>query len=508
MSHPLVILEAALFCLGFAGVGLLSLAEAALVSASKAELARMAEEGDERARLVLRLREGRGEFITAIIIGINCCIIMVSTTATLLYLRYSAGQEWDEPTEKAIHAAVHIGTLFALLLLAELTPKAYAVRRPEAAAVAVVRPTRALMTTLTGVVRVLGAAAGGLLRLVGGRRGHLVTEEEIRSAADVAEEEGIVAPEERDMMERIIELRDTTVREVMVPRVDVVALPTSATVDDVISAVQEHGLSRFPLYEDDIDDVVGILYVNHLLPHLVNGANDVKLAEVARPPVFAPESKKLDKLFDELRAAKVHMAVVIDEYGATEGIVSMEDILEEIVGEIADEHDVPLEEIVAVSDTEAVVDARVTIDDVNERLETYFPEGQYDTLGGFVLEQASRIPEVGDEVRWENLRIIVVEREGPRLGRLRVLRDPPGGILRRNDEEIVARGSLTIGELQQVLGDELRAPAEQTLGELVAEEAEDDPERGAKMSWGGFELTVLEANGDRVHKVRIVGGRG
>jgi len=507
MSDPLVILEIVVGCLGFLSVGLLSLAEAALVAASEAHLTRRAELGDRRAAAVLDLREGHGDFLAAILVGINCCVIVVATAATLLELRFLRRPGGSHAAETIVHLAV----LGLLLLLAELTPKLFALRRPEAVAIAVVRPVHVLTGILQHLVRLLRVIAVGLIRLAGGRPGqpgHFVTEDEIRHAADVAEEEGSVEPEEREMIEHVIELGTTTAREVMIPRVDIVALPTTATVDEAVTAVEQRGLSRLPLYDGDIDNIVGILYVTDLLAHLADGYRDLDLADLARPPVFVPESKKLDDLFDEMRAAQVHLAIVLDEYGATEGLVSLEDILEEIVGEIQDEHDVPLQDIVVVSPTEAIVGARTPIDEVNERLDTYLPEGEYDTLAGFVLEQAGMIPEPGQEVRWHNIRIVVLERKGPALGRLKVLRDAPAEILLCREEEIIARANLTVGQLQTVLARELDRPAEQTLAAVLAAEAEGPLERGTEVLWDDLVLTVLEAEDGEAKKVRIVPGRG
>ncbi len=503
MTGPLPILEALLAGLGFAAVFFLSLAESALVSASRADLEALARAGNSRAALVVRLTAGYKDCISAILVSINIAVILISTSMTLLFFRLLGEQAG------AGEKLLHVATVAAILLFCEITPKSYAVRDPERLAMKVARPVYALTWVLQHLVRVLRWIAIGLITLAGGepgKPGHFVTEDEIRGLASVAEEEGVVEPQEREMLEGVIELQTTTAREVMVPRMDMVALPTTATVDEAIEVVQEYGFSRIPLYEHDIDQILGVLYVNDLITELAQGYHEVPLASVARQVPFVPESKKIDELFEELRQAKVHVAIVIDEYGATEGLVSMEDILEEIVGEIEDEHDVPADSIVRISEREALIDARADLDDVNSELNTFFPEGPYDTIGGFVFEQAGKIPEVGEQVRWENVTLTVVEREGLRIGKLRLVRDEPAEILRLSEEEVVVQGNTQLRQLSQALGAELEGDPDQTVGALLLEELGGESERGAQVSLGPYELTVLKGNGTTIEQVRVTPG--
>jgi CBS domain containing-hemolysin-like protein len=252
--------------------------------------------------------------------------------------------------------------------------------------------------------------------------------EEESSLLDLMEMEGAnggIEAEERAMIRGIIKLVETAVREIMVPRIDIVAVDTDATVDEVMELIMERGYSRIPLYEGTIDNVVGVLYAKDFLRYLTRGAHPPSLKDIARPPYFIPESKKVDELLADMRLNHVHMAIVVDEYGGTAGLVTIEDLLEEIVGEIEDEYDRTEVTVERIGPDEAILDARVSIDDLNEILGLAIEGEDFDTVGGFVYHLLGRVPIPGDEVSADGLRLRVLSVLGRRIKKVRVVREPP-----------------------------------------------------------------------------------
>jgi len=241
---------------------------------------------------------------------------------------------------------------------------------------------------------------------------------------EIEEANGGIEAEERAMIRGIIKLVETAVREIMVPRIDIVAVDTDATVDEVMGLIMERGYSRIPLYEGTIDNVVGVLYAKDFLRYLVRGAQPPSLKDIARPPYFIPESKKVDELLAEMRLNRVHMAIVVDEYGGTAGLVTIEDLLEEIVGEIEDEYDRGEVTIERISPDETILDARVSIDDLNELFGLAIEGEDFDTVGGFVYHLLGRVPVPGDEVCSNGLRLRVLSVLGRRIKKVRVVREP------------------------------------------------------------------------------------
>lgn len=249
-------------------------------------------------------------------------------------------------------------------------------------------------------------------------------DDSLLSLVEMGQANGGIEAEERAMIRGIIKLVGTTAREIMVPRIDVVAASTEDTIDEVISLVMERGYSRIPLYEGTIDNVVGVLYAKDFLRYLSRGARPPSLKDIARPPFFIPESKKVDELLSEMRASRVHIAIVVDEYGGTAGLVTIEDLLEEIVGEIEDEYDRSEVTIERLGPDEAIVDARVSIDDLNEIFGLAVEGEDFDTVGGFVYHLLGRVPTPGDEVSADGLRLHVLNVLGRRIKKVRIVREP------------------------------------------------------------------------------------
>jgi CBS domain containing-hemolysin-like protein len=213
---------------------------------------------------------------------------------------------------------------------------------------------------------------------------------------------------------------DTSAREIMVPRIDIVAVEADASVDDLVKVIVERGLTRIPIYEETVDEVVGVVNAKDVLRYLANGRRDVSLRELARPPYFVPDGKHIDDLLTDLREHKVHMAIVVDEYGGTAGLVTIEDVIEEIVGEIQDEYDREEAAIHRVSENEAIIDARIDLDDVNAQFNVHIPNEESDTLGGFIYHQLGRMPTSGDEVQADGVQLRVLTVAGRRIKKVRL----------------------------------------------------------------------------------------
>jgi CBS domain containing-hemolysin-like protein len=240
------------------------------------------------------------------------------------------------------------------------------------------------------------------------------------------EEEGVLEQEETEMINSIFEFADTTVREVMVPRIDMVTLANDATVNQAVDVALEGGFSRIPVYEESegVDEIIGILYTKDLLRQLREGHQAIPVRDLVRPAYFVPETKKLDELLREIRQNRIHMVVVVDEYGSVAGLVTIEDLVEEIVGDIQDEYDHEEKLYEQINENEYVFDAKISIYDFNELMDMHLDDSDYETLGGFVYAQLGKIPNAGDTIEFEKLKITVLATRGRRITKIRVERTP------------------------------------------------------------------------------------
>jgi putative hemolysin len=365
-------------------------AETSLTSVSRIRMRSLADEGNRRARTVTRLHADPNAYLSTILSLNTVAVIVVSTSTALLVTNYLS------------RVPQVVGTLvlsIVVLIFCEIAPKSLALRFNERFALTLAGPVRLLTSVLRPLIGGLSAFSRLIVRAA--TRGHsvrgpFVTEEELKLLLYVGEQEGIVEQEEREMIHGILEMTDKSVREVMVPRVDVVAAETTESIADIIRLIIEHGYSRIPIYEDSIDNIVGVVYAKDLLRHGVVGDDQRALVAIARAPYFTPEAKHVGELLREMKERKVHIAVVVDEHGGTAGIVTFEDLIEEIVGPIRDEYDMrEVEELQIVSDHEVVVSARFPVDDLKEALAIEVPDVEADTVGGLVYEQLGEIPKVG-----------------------------------------------------------------------------------------------------------------
>ncbi|TMG63442.1 MAG: HlyC/CorC family transporter [Chloroflexi bacterium] len=286
--------------------------------------------------------------------------------------------------------------------------------------------TRPLVGFLFNLTRLITRPFGGVNPQVGLA---LVTEDEIKSLVETGQAQGVLQEREQRMITSIFAISEKPVHEVMVPRTDIVAIDVDTPPDEILKIITNIGHSRIPLYEGSPDNIIGILYVKDLFRRLARGEKDVQIRPYMRPAQFVPESKKIDQLLRDMQKDKIHIAIVVDEYGGTSGLVTIEDLVEEIVGEIRDEYDVEQEMVLPVSESEALMDARVPFEDVRETFDLDLPPAEaapnYDTLGGFVVAQLGRFPKAGEAVEAGGARFVVESVEGRRIRRVRVVKKAP-----------------------------------------------------------------------------------
>jgi putative hemolysin len=407
--------------------------EVAIVTVGKARLKRLIEEEVKVARTVERLAEDSSRFLATMRVGVT--LVRFSAVATAVITLTDPLQKWiaQVPIEFIAQASLPLAVFsvvitlaFFMLSLGELLPKTLALQRAEPIALAAAYPIDLFATIVSPVVKVLIAISSAAVHLFGSQpqgRIPFITEEEIKTMVDAGEETGIIEEDEKEMIYSIFELGETMAREVMVPRIDIVAVESKTPVQQALDLILEKGHSRIPVYEETIDNIIGLLYAKDLLGQLRDGDATVALRDILRPAYFIPETKKADELLQDLQQRKVHIAIVVDEYGGTAGLVTIEDLVEEIIGEIQDEYDAEEPFIEVVSDDEFIFNARVDLDDVNKLMNVELPSERCDTLGGFIYSQLGKVPKVGDEILFDGIKIAVLSVVGRRIKKVKVTRE-------------------------------------------------------------------------------------
>jgi putative hemolysin len=388
--------------------GVLALAETAFTRVSRIRLRALDEEGDRRATRVLRLLEHPEQTLnTILLLVLGCQMIGATILGTVL-----------EPSLGAAGIAIGIFVeIFVVFTLFEVVPKTFALQHSERTALAI----SPLLVSVTGFwpLRVLSRLFIGFANVVlpgkGLRSGPFTTEADILTMADVAAEEDSIETEERELIHSIFEFGDTVVREVMVPRTDMVAVEADATVDEAIETAISAGKSRLPAYEDTTDNIAGLVFLKDLVARGASGHGAEPVRQSLRSAHYVPESKRVAELLREMQTEKFHMAIVVDEYGGTAGLVTMEDLLEEIVGEITDEYDVPEPAVERLADGSLRVPGRTPIDEVNELLDVELPQEEWDTVGGLVFNTLGHVPTEGECLQVDGLEFCAERVQGQRI---------------------------------------------------------------------------------------------
>jgi CBS domain containing-hemolysin-like protein len=310
-----------------------------------------------------------------------------------------------------------------LVLFGELVPKNLALKKAEAFSLLSARFIKFLYLVAYPLVKPLAIISGWIASLLGGEKDEqmgTITEEEIQILLEEGSKEGNIEEEEKEMIASIFDFTDTTAREIMVPRIDVVGVEADDSVEKVLDIVSRTGYSRLPVYRESMDNIIGIVHAKDAIRRFKEGKRTLPAKRIARPAYFVPESKKIDELLKEMQRNKTQMAIVVDEYGGTAGIVTLEDILEEIVGEIEDEYDKERELIKKIDDNTAIVDARALIEDVNEELGLSLSDEEADTLGGLVYALLGKVPEEGESVELDSVTLTVEKTDGRRITKVRI----------------------------------------------------------------------------------------
>ncbi len=388
--------------------GVLALAETAFTRASRIRLLALEEEGDKRARRVVRLLEHPEQTLNSILLLVLGCQ-MIGATLLGTVLEPSLGAA-------GIAASIFI-EIFVVFTLFEVVPKTFALQHSDRTALAI-SPLLVGVTSflpLRLLTRLFIGFANVVLPGKGMRSGPFTTEADILTMADVAAQEDSIEPEERELIHSIFDFGDTVVREVMLPRTDMVAVEAEATVDEAIAVAIEAGKSRLPAYDDTHDDIAGLVFLKDLVARSAAGQGAEPVRGSLRPAHFVPESKRVAELLREMQTEKFHMAIVVDEYGGTAGLVTMEDLLEEIVGEISDEYDLPEPAVERLANGSLRVPGRTPIDDVNEVLDVDLPQDEWDTVGGLVFNTLGHVPIEGECLRVEGLEFCAERVQGRRI---------------------------------------------------------------------------------------------
>ena len=422
-----------------------AMAEIAVISLNDTKMEKLAEEGHKKAKLVLKLTKNPTKFLSTIQIGITLAGFLTSASAATSFaemLTDAVTGKFGLPENIVSPVAVVLITLimsYFSLVLGELVPKRIGMQIPEKVAFAVAKPLYVIAKLTSPFVKFLSLSTNGVVRLLGfdpNADEEVVTEEEIRMMVDVGGEKGVIENDQKEMINNIFEFDDMDAGDVMTHRTDVVAADVNdTTLEEFMALAIENGRSRIPLYDEDIDNIVGIVYIKDLLKYV---GKEVKvkgtLKNIMREPYFVPETKACGELFKEMRQKRIQMAVVVDEYGGTAGIVTLEDIVEAVMGDIQDEYDEEEEEISKIDENTFTVDGTIDIEEIDELIGKELPEGDYETLAGFIMDELQCIPKNGEmnEVVFENVKFTVLEVEDRRIEKIKVEITP---VITEDDED-------------------------------------------------------------------------
>lgn len=416
-------LKLAAFVLLLAASAFFSSLESAYFSLSRATLDRLRNSSDPRARRAARLMSDPRRLLTTILTGNT----LVNTIAAALAALVAIDIALTAGVNPTLAVALEVVVVTAVILVfSELTPKLFALRRAESWAVRSSALAMGFWYLLYPLAKPLAGLSSLLSRLLGIERQStlMMTEGEIRSLIELGHERGELEQEERRLIHSIVEFGDTIAREVMIPRMDVVTADKNAPLDELLKIIVTHGHSRIPVTDGSVDNIIGLIHGKDLLK-VVQAPDEYDLMKILRPITFVPEEKKIDDLLREFQSAKVHMAVVVDEYGGTAGLVTLEDVIEEIFGEIQDEYDREQPLLKRLDERSVVANALIGTSDLNQELgeELIQESDAYDTLGGFVFSQLGIVPHKGEEFEFQGYRFIVEEVHGKRIIRVKITKE-------------------------------------------------------------------------------------
>lgn len=390
-----------------------SASETALTSISKIRIKHMQKEGIKGADIVSRLKENPSRMLGTILVGNNAVNIGASALATALAIELFQN--------KGVGIATGVMTIL-ILVFSEITPKSLAAHNSEKISLKVAKPLSFIIKILNPIVIVFNYITNGLIKLFGGSitsKQPVITEEELKTIVNVSQEEGILEAEEKRMINNVFDFGDLQIRNIMLPRTDIVALDIDTSYEQFIEIMKDTQFSRYPVYKGRIDNIIGVLYVKDILFLNINKEN-FKLENFIREAHYTYESKKISDAFNDMKKKRIHMLIVLDEYGGTAGIVTIEDLIEQIVGDIVDEYDDHEIGIQVIKDNEFLVDGGTRIDVVNDEIGLTLESENFDTIGGFILGELDRLPQQGDKIEYNGASIIVEKIDRNRIRSVRV----------------------------------------------------------------------------------------
>lgn len=415
----LIILILLLMCSAF-----FSSAETSLTTVNQIRIRNLAEDGNKRAKKVVKVTGNSGKLLSTILIGNN--IVNVAAASLTTSLAYSFGG--------SMVAIANVIITVLILLFGEISPKTLATVHSEKLALLYAPILDMLMKIMTPVIFIINGLSTlvlMLLRVDPNAKGHAMTENELRTIVDVSHEDGVIEEEEKEMIYNVFDLGDARAKDVMVPRVHVTFADVNSSYDELIEIFREDKYTRLPVFEETTDNVVGTINMKDLL--LYKNTNDFNIRDILREAYFTYEYKSISELLVEMRQASFNIAIVLDEYGETSGLITLEDILEEIVGEIHDEYDENEEDFVKkLGELEYIVEGSLNLEDFNDRLDLDFSSDDYDSLGGFIIEHLDRLPVTGDTVTTDDcVRLVVEKLDKNRIEKVHVYLPEP----KEEDEE-------------------------------------------------------------------------
>ena len=402
---------------------LISASEASIIAVNKIRIKHLSQEGSRRAKVVLKIQENFEDFFATILFIGNLLNITVATVGTSLTINLIG--------ENSVTAVViaSIVTTIVIVVIGELTPKALSTIKPEKWALLTSDVVNFLMNTTRPLVFIFALIPKTLNKLFKSKNDDsnpLVTPGELRMLIDVGEEEGTVKIDQGEMLENVFRFGETEAKEIMTPRNDIQWINYETSLKDFLEKYKYHPHSRFPIYDDDYDDVVGILSTKDVMTSLASGKINEKevVNSIMRAPLFVPESKRLDDLFTLMRRTGNKISLIVDEFGGISGLITLTTLIEQIVGSTGEEGIRPKEKYISLGANTYEIDGAMSIDEANDQLSLNIPEGDYETIAGFIIENYQKIPEVGDKTSYDNLRITISEKQGSRISKVRVRRRP------------------------------------------------------------------------------------
>lgn len=410
-----------------------AMSEIAIISLNDSKIEKMAENGHKKAKQIMRLTENSSSFLSTIQIGVTLAGFLTSASASQVF-----AQRLTDAVSPILPDGIPVSLVHSIsvvlitlimsyfsLVFGELAPKRIAMQIPEKISFLAVGPLLFVAKITKPAVKLLSFSTNLVVRIFGfdpNSDEETVTEEEIRMMVDVGQEKGVIEDTQKEMIDNIFEFDDIDVSDIMTHRTDMYAVEANDSLQHVIDISVERGYSRIPVYDDDPDNIIGIAYIKDLIPYIGKSLPENGLRSIMRKAYYVPESKKCGKLFKEMGESHVQMAIVVDEYGGTAGLVTLEDLLESIVGNIQDEYDNESEEISRIDDATFTIDGTTDIEEVGDLINVTFPKGDYDTLGGYIISRLGFLPADGEmnSLEFENFRFTVLSVEDRRIGKVKV----------------------------------------------------------------------------------------